>query len=60
MQSMMYETLLTSISLEHHILAECLAMAKYAFSSGLKVPGWLTERLETIALQELNAWCEIP
>jgi hypothetical protein len=28
---MMYEILLASISLEHHILAECLAMAKYAF-----------------------------
>jgi hypothetical protein len=54
MQSMMYETLLASISLEHHILAECLAMAKYAFSSGLKVPGWLTERLDNIAVQELG------
>ena len=50
----MYEVLLSSMSLEHLVLAECLAMAKHAFSSGMKVPGWLAERLEAIATQELN------
>ena len=49
-----YTTLLASISLEHHILAECLAMAKHAFSSGLEVPGTLTERLDRIAAIELS------
>jgi hypothetical protein len=50
----MYERLLGSMTLEHHILAECLAMAKYAFSSGMKVPGWLAERLDAIATQVLQ------
>jgi hypothetical protein len=49
-----YEVLLSSMSLQHHILAECLAMVRYAFSSGRKVPGWLVERLETIATQALS------
>lgn len=49
-----YEQLLTSISVEAHLLAECLAMAKHAFSSGLKVPGSLAEQLEYIAAQELG------
>ena len=53
-QSSAYTTLLASISLEHHILAECLAMAKHAFSSGLPVPGRLTERLDAIAAIELG------
>ena len=53
-QPAVYKTLLASISLEHYILAECLAMAKYAFSSGMKVPGWLAEKLELIAASELS------
>jgi hypothetical protein len=50
----MYEGLLASMSLEHHILAECLAMAKYAFSSGIRVPGWLAKRLDAITTQALQ------
>jgi hypothetical protein len=50
----MYELLLGSMTLEHHVLAECLAMAKYAFSSGMIVPGWLAERLDAIATQVLQ------
>ena len=49
-----YKTLLASTSLEHYLLAECLAMAKYAFSSGLKVPGWLAEQLELIAASKVS------
>ena len=52
-QPNVYTTLLASISLEQHVLAECLAMAKYAFSSGLKVPGAVAERLELIAASKL-------
>ncbi|MBC8229107.1 hypothetical protein H8E77_06125 [bacterium] len=36
-------------SLEEQILRECEAMAKYAFASGLEVPGTLVESLDTLS-----------
>ncbi len=36
------------LSLHGHLLAECLAMVKYALASGLKVPGGLAQALESI------------
>ena len=39
-------------SLRDHILQECEAMAKYAFSSGLKVPTSVVKTLESFRLSE--------
>ena len=49
---MTHETTLLAGTLERQILDECLAMAKYAFSSGLRVPGSLAEDLQAIAAKE--------
>ncbi len=38
-------------SLQAQVLAECQAMARYAFTTGLKVPGPLFEKLENLAAQ---------
>ncbi len=43
-----------AISLRVQLLRECEAMAQYAFTSGLKVPGVLAQRLEDCAVQELD------
>jgi len=47
----------SEFSLDEQILRECEAMAKYAFSSGLEVPGTLVESLNILS-QELHSVTE--
>ncbi|MFQ6027207.1 MAG: hypothetical protein ACE5Q6_06925 [Dehalococcoidia bacterium] len=41
------------LRLEDHLLGECVAMAKYAFASGLKVPAGLVQTLEDITNEDI-------
>ena len=41
-------------SLHHHLLSECVAMAKYALASGLKVPPGMMQDLEDLSTYQVN------
>jgi hypothetical protein len=45
---------LNGASLHDHLLRECIAMAKYALASGLKVPPGLMQDLEDLSTHQVN------
>jgi hypothetical protein len=45
---------LNGASLHNHLLGECIAMAKYALASGLKVPPGLMQDLEDLSTYQIN------
>lgn len=54
MKQSMTPTLTDESGLENQLLNECQAMARYALTSGMKVPSTLVEKLATCAAQSLE------